>query len=345
LPGCKPEGLPALPFDRKAGPVALSRAASRKEVHMTTPALGYVGACHQRAAEHRGDAGWIAARLADPKSRIIDFHGDRPAIAVDGAQGPAIAWSRGGAVKTPVAGVPAVFLGLDGEARALFARLVSETAEASPGAGAAKLIDLRSLAIQGLVPAGELGLIAQAHTLLAWHQRHRFCANCGAGTDAVDGGYRRHCGHCGRDHFPRTDPVAIMVVKDGERLLLGRQKQFAPGVYSALAGFMEPGETIEDCARREIHEESGIRVGKIAYHASQPWPFPANLMIGLIGEAQTTDIVIDRTELEDVRWFDRAEALAMLADAHPDGLKVPTPMAIAHHLMRAALGLDQFSTR
>ena len=307
---------------------------------MMKPALGYVGACHERAAERRGDADWIAARLADGTSRIVDFHGDRPAIAVDGPEGASIAWSRGGEVSAPVKGVPVVFLGVHDDGGALFARLLSETAEASPGAGAAKLIDLRSLAMQDLLPTGELGLIAQGRTLLAWHQRHRFCANCGARTEAADGGYRRHCAACSLDHFPRTDPVAIIVVKDGQRLLLGRQKQFAPGVYSALAGFMEPGETIEDCARREVHEEAGIRVGKIVYHASQPWPFPANLMIGLIGEAETTEIVIDLTELEDVRWFARDEALSMLADTHPQGLKVPTPMAIAHHLMRAALGVD-----
>ena len=307
---------------------------------MMKPALGYVGAYHERAAERRGDTAWIAGQLADGTSRIVDFHGDRPAIAVDGPQGASIAWSRGGEVSAPVEGVPVVFLGMQEDGGALFARLLSETAEVSPGAGDAKLIDLRSLAMQGLLPAGELGLIAQARTLLAWHQRHRFCANCGASTVGVDGGYRRHCASCNLDHFPRTDPVAIIVVKDGERLLLGRQKQFAPGVYSALAGFMEPGETIEDCARREVHEEAGIRVGRIAYHASQPWPFPANLMIGLIGEAESTDIVIDRTELEDVRWFPDDEARLMLADTHPQGLKVPTPMAIAHHLMRAALGLS-----
>ncbi len=307
---------------------------------MSKPALGYVGASHDRAAERRADAEWLAGRLADTASRIVDFHGDRPVIAVDGPGTPAIAWSRGGAVAVPVEGVPIVFLGLGDDGNALFARLVSETADASPGAGEAKLIDLRSLAMQGLLPAADLGLVAQARTLLAWHQRHRFCANCGAATAAAEGGYRRHCASCGLDHFPRTDPVAIIVVIDGERLLLGRQRHFAPGVYSALAGFMEPGETIEDCARREVFEEAGIRVGKVDYHASQPWPFPANLMIGLIGEALNSDIVVDQVELEDARWFTRDEALAMLADTHPDGMKVPTPMAIAHHLLRAVLGID-----
>jgi NAD+ diphosphatase len=152
-----------------------------------------------------------------------------------------------------------------------------------------------------------------------------------------DAGYRRHCPACHANHFPRTDPVAIMIVRRRGRLLLGRQPMFQPGMYSALAGFIEPGETIEDAARREIFEESGIRVGEVRYLSSQPWPFPSSLMIGLIGEALTTDIVIDRDELEDVRWFDAPEVIAMLERRHPDGLTLPLPFAIAHHLVLAAL--------
>jgi NAD+ diphosphatase len=131
--------------------------------------------------------------------------------------------------------------------------------------------------------------------------------------------------------------VVIVAVVGNGRCLLGRQPHFLPGVYSTLAGFVEPGESLEEAARREIQEESGIRVGPIRYHASQPWPFPASLMIGLIGEAETTQIVVDHDELEDARWFDRDEIRAMLADRHPDGLKVPPAMAIAHHLITAAL--------
>jgi NAD+ diphosphatase len=151
-----------------------------------------------------------------------------------------------------------------------------------------------------------------------------------------DGGYRRHCPDCLADHFPRTDPVVIIVVRRGDSFLLGRQASWAPGRYSALAGFMEPGETIEEAARREVLEESGIRVGAIAYVASQPWPFPSSLMIGLVGEALSHDIVIDRTELEDARWFSRAEIRLMFEERHPDGLGVPPPMAIAHKILETA---------
>jgi NAD+ diphosphatase len=151
-----------------------------------------------------------------------------------------------------------------------------------------------------------------------------------------DGGYRRHCPQCLADHFPRTDPVVIIVVRSGDNFLLGRQASWAPGRYSALAGFMEPGETIEEAARREVLEESGIKVGSIAYVASQPWPFPSSLMIGLVGDALTRDIVVDKTELEDARWFSRAEIRLMFEERHPEGLGVPPRMAIAHKILETA---------
>jgi NAD+ diphosphatase len=197
-----------------------------------------------------------------------------------------------------------------------------------------RLIDLRSLAMQGLIPQEELALLAQARSLLFWHQRHGFCANCGMATKAVDGGYRRDCAACGAQHFPRTDPVVIMLAIDSDRCLLGRQSRFVKGVWSCLAGFVEPGETIEAAVRRETHEEAGIACGYVTYLASQPWPFPMSLMIGCHAQAITTDIVIDRNELEDARWFSRDEAAALLTRTHPDGLATPPPMAIAHHIIR-----------
>ena len=149
----------------------------------------------------------------------------------------------------------------------------------------------------------------------------------------MEGGYRRNCPSCSSDHFPRTDPVVIIVVIGNGKCLLGRGVNFPEGVYSALAGYMEPGETIEDAARREVFEESGIRVGQVDYILSQPWPFPASLMIGLVGDALNDDIVIDRAELEDARWFSLAELEDMLAGRHPDRIAAPTSMAIAHHLV------------
>ena len=195
--------------------------------------------------------------------------------------------------------------------------------------------DLRSIAIQALVPPGEAGALAQAKSLLLWHARHRFCAQCGAETTAAQAGLRRDCAACGAQHFPRTDPVTIMLVARGEHCLLGRQTRFVAGSYSCLAGFVSPGESIEDAVRRETREEAGIEVGRVRYLFSQPWPFPSSLMIGCLGEALGEALTIDHEELEDARWFSRDEVARMLDRSHPDGLLTPPPMAIAHHLIRA----------
>ena len=196
---------------------------------------------------------------------------------------------------------------------------------------------LRSLAMEEALPPEELGMLAQARSLLQWHERRTYCSNCAAKLEIADAGYRRHCPGCGMDHFPRTDPVAIMVVRHQGHILLGRQSSWKPGMYSALAGFVEPGETIEDAARREVFEEAGVRVGAVTYVTSQPWPFLSNLMIGLIGDAVSAEITLDRNELEDARWFPAAEARMMMERTHPDGLYAANPYAIAHELVRVAL--------
>ncbi len=198
-----------------------------------------------------------------------------------------------------------------------------------------KAIDLRSLAYQGLLTDSDLGAIAQARSMTGWHLRHRFCANCGAPTAMSQGGYRRDCAACGAQHFPRVDPVVIMLIQDGDKVLLGRSRRFNPGMYSCLAGFLEPGETIEAAVRRETFEEAGIRIGQVRYHASQPWPFPSTLMIGCVGRALSREIVLDDVELEDARWFDRPELRDMLAERHADGLTCPPRLAIAHELIRS----------
>ncbi|QKV19439.1 NAD(+) diphosphatase [Oricola thermophila] len=199
-----------------------------------------------------------------------------------------------------------------------------------------KAIDLRSVYVQGLVPPDRLGAIAQAAALVSWNRTHRFCARCGHPSEITDGGYKRICSQCGTLHFPRTDPVVIMlsVTPDNGSCLLGRSPHFGEGMYSCLAGFVEPGETIENAVRRETKEESGISVGKVAYHASQPWPFPHTLMIGCHAVAESTEITIDE-ELEDCRWFTRAEVRTMLDRTHPDGLCTPPDGAIASLLIRA----------
>jgi NAD+ diphosphatase len=281
-------------------------------------ALAFVDNPLDRCGNQRGDAIWLGEQRASPRARMIHISGDKTIV-------------RDGRLVTdvPAAG-EAIFLGIDGAGAPWFACQSSISED---------LRDLRSLALEGALPAAELGILAQARSLIHWHEKRTFCSNCGGRNEVIDAGYRRHCPSCNMDHFPRTDPVIIIAVQRGERVLLGRQAAWMPGMYSALAGFVEPGETIEDAARREVLEEAGIEVGAISYVTSQPWPFPANLMIGLIGVALTENIVIDAKELQDARWFVPDELRLMLERRHPDGLYAANPVAIAHVLIRTAIGL------
>lgn len=198
-----------------------------------------------------------------------------------------------------------------------------------------RALDFRSVLYRSKIPDEEAGAVAQGGSLLAWNASSQYCGKCGTGMQMRIGGYRRDCDHCGNKVFPRTDPVVIMLAIDGENCLLGRSPHFQPGWYSTLAGFVEPGETIEDAVRRETFEESGIQIGRVQYHASQPWPFPHSLMIGVICEALSREITIDDQELEDCRWFSREDVRLMLSGDHPDGLACPPEKAIAHTLVKA----------
>ena len=282
-----------------------------------SPVLAFLGNSLDRCANHRTDQEWLGRLLRHPSTRHIHMNGDRAVIVDEKLQ-----------IFRQANSNEMVLLGVDENGRGWFAS--STTSEEN-------LLDLRSLAVAGVLPQGELAILAQARSLLHWHTRHGFCANCGTQTEMRDAGYRRHCGACTTDHFPRTDPVIIIAVRHGSRMLLGRQSAWPEGMYSTLAGFMEPGETIEEAARREVFEEAGVRVGEIKFHSNQPWPFPSSLMIGLIGQALTDDIVIDPKELETARWFKEAEVRSMLEGTHAQGLKAPLPLAIAHHLIRACL--------
>jgi len=185
----------------------------------------------------------------------------------------------------------------------------------------------------GLLRDDEAPLFAAALSLAWWHSRHQFCANCGASTEIERGGWSRRCPECSAQHFPRVDPVVIMLAEHEGRLLLGRQPQYPPGRYSALAGFLEPGESIEAAVARELHEEAGIGVADVTYVASQPWPFPSSLMLGCHARALGSELTIDTTELDDARWFTRDEVVAALA-GHPDATFQPPPrFAIARTLL------------
>ena len=190
-----------------------------------------------------------------------------------------------------------------------------------------------------MVSIKDAAIIGQAKAMIDWHQRHGFCPRCGAPTKMMDAGYRRLCGKCNAEHFPRVDPVVIMLATSGEACLVGRGKQFPPGMFSALAGFVEPGETIEEAVRRELMEEASVKVGEVTYYATQPWPFPSSLMIGCFAKAESRDVKVDENELAEVRWIERSVARELIEGKPVDGLRVPPPIAIAHHLIKTwALG-------
>ncbi len=297
------------------------------------PRLGYTQSRIERAAELRPDDAAIARLTAQPNAGAYVIGGDwivlkkatplnEPLYTLDETR----ALDPAGET---------VFLGLLGDLARFGYGLQPAAAEALKSNERYLVTDLRSIAVQGLVDPDHLPLIAEAKAVLHWHLRHRFCSNCGALTQVMQAGWRRDCPACEAEHFPRTDPVAIMLAVAGDHCLLGRSPRFLPTMWSCLAGFIEPGEAIEDAVRRETREEAGITCGRVVYFHSQPWPFPSSLMIGCHAEALTRDIVVDRAELEDARWFSKAEVESMLMRRHPQGLTTPPPVAIAHHLIRA----------
>ena len=307
--------------------------------------MGFTQNPLNRHSEWRDDAAKIAALRAHPGAQTVVVARDMPVLE----QGnPLFAASD-------VAGLGSVsedvFLGLWDEVpvfAALLADSASEVVEVADQGGLLdtrilrliarpelKLTDLRSLAINRLAPPELVGILGQAKAVLHWNASHRFCGRCGAKTELAAAGWRRDCQACSAQHFPRTDPVVIMLVIDGERALLGRQARFPQGMYSCLAGFLESGESLEAAVRREVFEEAGLAVGAVHYLASQPWPFLASLMIGCIAEAKTTEITVDTHELEDARWFSRGECAALLEGLHPQGLSGANPFAIAHHLLKS----------
>jgi NAD+ diphosphatase len=296
------------------------------------PRLGYTQSLMERAAERRGDDAWLAALAGDRRAATYVIGGELIVLRKNGAGFAATFAPDEASALAPA--TETVFLGLRDGAGHFGHGIPQPAAEALKARNELHVIDLRSIAIQGLVAADDLPPLAEAKSLLHWHARHRFCSNCGAPTRVVQAGWRRDCPACQGQHFPRTDPVAIMLAVRDDRCVLGRSGRFAPTMWSCLAGFLEPGEAIEDAVRREVREECGIVCGRVSYFASQPWPFPTSLMIGCHAEALTDDLVIDREELEDCRWFSRDEVAAMLVRKHPDGLTTPPPVAIAHHLIR-----------
>jgi NAD+ diphosphatase len=298
-----------------------------------SPQLGYIASRINRAADLRGDAAVLKQFSDDAHAGVYVIGGETVVLKAatptcEPLFTPTEAHALGRVHES-------VFLGLLGDAPRFGFRLDPLAIEPLKTRNNLKITDLRSIAVQGLVEAAHLPPLAEAKALLGWHARHSHCPNCGAGTEVVQAGWRRDCPVCKAEHFPRTDPVVIMLPIAGERCVLGRSPRFAPTMWSCLAGFAEPGETIEEAVRREVLEEVGVACGRVKYFASQPWPFPSSVMIGCHAEALSDTIVVDREELEDARWFEREELATMLKRQHAGGLTTPPPVAIAHHIIRS----------
>ena len=295
--------------------------------------LGYASNPLDRLGQYRDHPEKHAEFLADPAKHLVVFEGDIPLLRlVDGAHSP---FFNDHQVANLSPSQETIFLGLLAQTPVFALHLPPRPADTGQTDDGLLSLDLRSLGVQGLLPPDELGILAQAKSLLSWHKSHPFCAQCGAKTESASAGWKRQCTGCQAQHFPRTDPVSIMLLVKGDRCVLGRQARFVANSYSCLAGFIEPGETLEDAARRELFEEAGIETGKVRYLSCQPWPFPSSLMIGCLAEALSEKLAIDYDELENARWFTRDEVKGMLTRTHPDGLICPPPIAIANSLMHA----------
>ena len=287
-----------------------------------------------RGEKERRDEEWIRRKAQDSTSKFLPLWGSQ--VLISDTSQPELGWLDRSALAEAGFDWDPWFLGLQG-GTAHFAVDLSQKAEVGERlkeTGNYRFEDARSAAEMLSTP--EAGILAQGRAQINWHNRHGFCSVCGHATVVLRGGQKRQCPGCQAEHFPRVDPVIIMVVSDQDRCLLGqsRGRLAAMNRYSALAGFVDQGESIEEAVAREVMEEAGLEVKNVRYHSSQPWPFPSSLMIGCHAEAATTKIAMDAEEMTDVQWFEREEVLLALAEKS-ERLRLPGRIAIAHHLIRA----------
>lgn len=287
-----------------------------------------------RASDRRSDRAWIEEQITAPDSLGLAIWNGKPLVedAKDG--GVQIAYLSARMVRE-LAGGPErlLFLGL-WQGVAVFAADLEGVADPADGPlqGLGRFEDLRMIAMA--LPPSEAGILATAKSMFEWRRKHRYCAACGQPSEVAEAGWKRVCPSCKAEHFPRTDPVVIMLAVKGERCMVGRAAAWPKLMYSALAGFLEPGESIEEACARELWEEARLRTVRVRYHSTQPWPYPSSLMIGLIAEVENDDAIADDKELDEVRWFTREETRAMLRGEIADA-KAPGSLAIAHQLIRA----------
>lgn len=285
-----------------------------------------------RASDERTRPDWIAAKLKDPESRLVPVYWGDPLVA-DGTLVVLKATAREEFARNAAI----VFLGLMGE-RAYFAIDASDapSPESAPFADVGAYTPLREAASH--LQEGDLAIVGQARWLLDWHRRHRFCAVCGAPTEVKDGGAKRQCPDCQAEHFPRSDPVAIVLAIHEGACLLGRNTRFPPGFFSALAGYVEACETPEACAVREIKEEAGVTLTAVHYQFSQPWPFPSSMMMGFLADAKDRTLKLDETEICEAKWVDKAEIRAILGGEKRENFFLPPRFTIARRLIERWAG-------
>jgi NAD+ diphosphatase len=282
-----------------------------------------------RAAHHRRDKAWLARALEAGETRLIPFFDNKPFVTEEDGR-VSLGWLAAHALgHIAPADAATVFLGLDEQGAAHFAVRIPDDA---PLADLGRFEELRSLGPR--LSRDEIASIGAAKAVFEWHAKNGHCANCGGVTLIAEAGWKRECPLCSAEHFPRVDPVCIMLPVFGENCLLGRQRAWPRGMHSALAGFIEPGEAIGEAVARETLEEAGLRVREVRFHSTQPWPFPHSLMIGVLCIVENEDTTIDPHELETARWFTRDEAKLLLAGKHPDAF-CPPPFAIAHQLLKS----------
>ena len=292
--------------------------------------MPFTGNPLDRVSNQRHDDAWVAAQLAAAESRFLAF--SKLNVLTRGAEAPELVWLDWSACSGVANGAAPLLLGVrDGIAHFVLDLPELEELASSLGIEGGAFSEVRGLTPS--LPPGDAGIVAHARALLDWHEKHRFCGRCSSPTAVRKGGGSRECEGCGAEHFPRTDPVVIMVVWRGEKCLLGRRRGRPEGAYSALAGFVDQGETIEEAVRREVFEEVGVVVDDVEYHASQPWPFPSSLMIGCFAHAASDEVHLDDIEIEQATWFTREEVRDALVKPS-SYLTTPGPIAIAHHLLR-----------
>ncbi|WP_029013580.1 NAD(+) diphosphatase [Niveispirillum irakense] len=302
----------------------------------------YAGSGLDRAAHYRKNPDWLAERLspAGGTTRLVPYWRGKHLVAGPDEAPVPVFLSPGADWWRDLALLPPVFLGVEGEISYFAVDFSSiETVETHPAITAlGRFQEMRAVA--RLMERSIGGLYAYIRALMLWHEKHRFCGSCGSPTDIAEAGHSRRCTNptCGISHFPRHDPAVIMLVHDGDRCVLGRQSRFPTGMYSTLAGFVEPGESLEETVARECYEEAGIRVTDIRYHSSQPWPFPSSLMLGFHARAATQDLRPDMDELEDVRWFSR-DYLSSVGPGSDD-FRLPPADSISRQLINCWLNGD-----